>query len=541
VVSADYVIVGAGSAGCATARRLAESGASVLLLEAGKREDKGLLKSLLDLPGGVSVLLSTPELKKYVDWGYKSVPQTGAWGRTIPMTRGKVVGGSSSVNGMLFVRGNRVNFDDWAASGCDGWSYDDVLPVFKRLEDWEDGETAVRGAGGPIKVRRQRDLTGAAQSFLDAAPSRLGVPVLDDYNGPSQEGVGVAQLSAADGHRYSTALGYLRTDPLPNLVVVTGVRATRIVLAGSRATGVEVVGSDGEQQTIGATREVIVAAGAYDSPKLLMLSGIGPAEHLHKHAIDVVADLPVGDNLHDHLFVPVANRMDSAVRRPTPAYFLRGLAQARATRKGWAAGSQFDVLGFVRSSSATTAPDLQLHVLYWVYPFPNQDGAKAVRPPTTRPGLTVLPTLIYPESRGTIRLAGPDPSLPPLIDPGYLTAGKDADVLLEGIAMTREALDGLGDSTGEVVPGRDYADPAAIRRILPNIVHSVYHPVGSCRMGPDLDSRAVVDPQLRVRGFEGLRVADASIMPSIVGGNTNAASIMIGERCADFVLKGAAS
>ncbi len=535
MVTADYVIVGAGSAGCAVARRLAESGAAVMLLEAGKREDKGPLKSLLDIPGGVSVLLSTPQLKRHVDWGYKSVPQTSALDRTIPLTRGKLVGGSSSVNGMIFVRGNRQNFDDWAADGCTGWSYEDVLPAFKRLEDWEDGASDLRGADGPIKVRRQRDITGAAESFLAATPERLGVPVLDDYNGASQEGVGVAQLSADGGHRYSTARGYLRTDPLPNLVVVTGVQATRVLIAHGRATGVELVGADGNRQTVHATREVIVAAGAYDSPKLLMLSGIGPAGHLRHHGIDVIADLPVGENLHDHLFVPISNQMDSAVRRPTPAYFLRGLASARMTRKGWATGSQFDLLGFVRSSRATTVPDLQLHVLYWVYPFPNQDGAKAVRPPTTRPGLTVLPTLIYPESRGTIRLASSDPSVAPLIDPGYLTNPRDTEVLVEGIAMTREVLAGLGDSTGEVVPGPDYTDDAELRRVLPNIVHSVYHPVGSCRMGSD--ERAVVDPELRVRGIDGLRVADASVMPSIVGGNTNAASIMVGERCAELVLR----
>jgi choline dehydrogenase-like flavoprotein len=319
------------------------------------------------------------------------------------------------------------------------------------------------------------------------------------------------------------------------VVVVTGVQATRVVIEGMRATGVELVGTDGDRQTVHATREVIVAAGAYDSPKLLMLSGIGPAGHLRHHGIDVVADLPVGENLHDHLFVPISNQMDSAVRRPTPAYFLRGLANARMTRKGWATGSQFDLLGFVRSSRATTVPDLQLHVLYWVYPFPNQDGAKAVRPPTTRPGLTVLPTLIYPESRGTIRLASSDPSVAPLIDPGYLTNPRDTEVLVEGIAMTREVLAGLGDSTGEVVPGPDYTDDAELRRVLPNIVHSVYPPVGSCRMGSD--ERAVVDPELRVRGIDGLRVADASVMPSIVGGNTNAASIMVGERCAELVLR----
>ncbi|NVI89038.1 GMC family oxidoreductase N-terminal domain-containing protein [Actinomadura sp. BRA 177] len=534
MVRADYVVVGAGSAGCAVARRLAESGASVVVLEAGGRDTARGVKNLLEIPGAVAVMLSTPQLKKLVDWGYKSVPQTSAWGRVIPQTRGRVLGGSSSVNGMLFVRGNRQNFDDWAADGAEGWSYEDVLPAFKRLEDWEDGAGELRGAGGPVKVRRQKDLTEASRSFIDAATDRLAVPFLDDYNGPEQEGVGVFQLSADRGVRYSAARAYLRTDPPDNLLVLTDADAARIVLSGGRATGVEVVGADGERQVIAADREVIVSAGVFGSPKLLQLSGIGPAALLRQHGIEVVSDLPVGDNLHDHLFVPVSFRMDSALRRPTPAYFMRGLARARLHRLGWASGSQFEATGFVRSSLSGAIPDLQLHALYWVYPFPNQDGDKAVRPPTSKPGLSVFPTLIYPESRGTVRIAGPDPALPPLIDPAYLTAGKDAEVLMEGISIVREVMAGTGDNQGEIRPGPDYTDSAELRRFLPNIVHSVYHPVGTCRIGSD--ERAVVDPQLRVRGVEGLRVADASVMPSVTGGNTNAPSIMIGERCADLVL-----
>ncbi|WP_030167420.1 GMC family oxidoreductase [Spirillospora albida] len=534
MVRADYVVVGAGSAGCAVARRLAESGASVAVVEAGGRDTARGVKNLLEIPGAVAVMLSTPQLKRLVDWGYKSVPQTSAWGRVIPQTRGRVLGGSSSVNGMLFVRGHRRNFDDWAADGAAGWAYDDVLPAFKRLEDWEDGGGGVRGAGGPVRVRRQKDLTEASRGFIDAAAERLAVPFLDDYNGPEQEGVGVFQLSADRGVRYSASRAYLRTDPPDNLLVLTGATATRLVLSGSRATGVEVVGADGDRQVIAADREVIVSAGVFGSPKLLQLSGIGPAEHLRRHGIDVVSDLPVGDNLHDHLFVPVSFRMDSALRRPTPAYFLRGLAQARLRRSGWASGSQFEATAFVRTSLSGAIPDLQVMALYWVYPFPNQDGDKPVRPPTTRPGLSVFPTLIYPESRGTVRLAGPDPSLPPLIDPAYLSAGKDADVLLEGISIARQVMAGTGDNRGEIRPGPEYTDPAELRRFLPNIVHSVYHPVGTCRMGSD--ERAVVDPRLRVLGVDNLRVADASVMPTVTGGNTNAPSIMIGERCADLVL-----
>ncbi|KHO25328.1 GMC family oxidoreductase N-terminal domain-containing protein [Mycolicibacterium setense] len=537
MVAADYVVVGAGSAGCAVARRLAESGASVVVLEAGGSDTAFGVRNLIEIPGAVAVMLSTPQLKKLVDWGYKSVPQTAALGRVMPQPRGKVLGGSSSVNGMLFVRGNRRNFDDWAADGAPGWSYDEVLPAFKRMEDWEDGGDEVRGAGGPVKVRRQRDLTPASQSFLDSAPDRLGVRRLDDYNGAEQEGIGVMQLSADAGARYSSSRAYLRADPPENLLVLTRARATRVVLAGSRAVGVEVVGADGERQVIRADREVIVSAGAFDSPKLLMLSGIGPAAHLRQHGIETVSDLPVGENLHDHLFVPVGFQMKSALRRPTPAYFMRGLARARLRRSGWATGAQFEVTGFVRSSGAKSVPDLQLLALYWLYPFPNQDNEGAVRPPTTKPGLSVFPALIYPESRGTVRLAGSDPMLAPLIDPAYLQADKDAEVLLEGIAMVREAMAGVGDSTGEIVPGPAYSDPAELRRILPNIVHTEYHPVGTCRMGSD--ERAVVDPQLRVRGIEGLRVADASIMPTVTGGNTNAPSMMIGERCAEFVLAGA--
>jgi len=363
----------------------------------------------------------------------------------------------------------------------------------------------------------------------------MGVSVIDDYNGKEQEGFGVIQLSAADSQRYSTARAYLRNPP-ESLKVLIKSHVTKVVIEGSRATGVEVVGSDKQRRVIRAGREVILTGGTFGSPHVLMLSGIGHADHLRAHGIDVKADLPVGDNLHDHLYVPVSFRMESAVRRPTPLYFLRGMAQAKLAKKGWATGSQFESSGWVRSSHAGEIPDLQMHVLYWIYPTPNQDADVPVRPPTTRPGLCILPTLIYPESRGTLRLASADPFAAPLIDPAYLREDKDTEVLLDGIKLVREAMAGLGDNEGEVGPGPDYASDAEMRKVLPNYVHSVYHPVGTCRMGTD--ERAVVDPHLKVLGIDGLRVADASVMPSVVGGNTNAATIMIGERTAELILAG---
>ncbi len=365
MTEADYVVVGAGSAGCAVARRLAESGASVVLLEAGGVDNKGWAKMLFQIPGAINVMHSTPQLKKLFDWGYKSTPQRNALDRKIPMTCGRVLGGSSSVNGMLFVRGNKKNFDDWAAEGCKGWAYDDVLPYFKRMEDWEDGASKLRGSGGPIKVTRQHIITDAARAFMDATATRLGLPKLDDYNGESQEGVAVFQQSASKGLRYSTSKGYLHEDPLPNLTVFTDATVTKVVIEGSRATGVETLVKGGKQ-VIGASREVVVSAGAYGSPQILQLSGIGPAAHLKGHGIAVNADLPVGDNLHDHLFVPLSFKMKSALRKPTAPYFMRGLAAERVhPGSSWAAGSSFESVAFVRTSRAREIPDLQLLSLYW--------------------------------------------------------------------------------------------------------------------------------------------------------------------------------
>jgi choline dehydrogenase-like flavoprotein len=531
--TADYVVAGAGSAGCVLARRLAESGASVILLEAGGPDRTMLVRK----PGMIAILHNVPALKKRLDWGSYTVPQAHALGRKIPQPRGRVLGGSGSINGMVYVRGNQRNYDDWAEAGCKGWSFRDVLPSFRRMEDWEDGQSEWRGGGGPIRVTRQRDLTGASEKFIDAMAGAAGVARIDDYNGASQEGVAVMQQNAAGGLRYSSSVGYLDHHDLPGLTILTRTRVNRIVIEGGRAVGVEIATETG-RETVRAAKEVIVSAGVFGSPQLLMLSGVGPAAHLREHGIDVVADLPVGDNLHDHMFVPLTYVMKTARNRGTTPYFVRGTLSEMVRGNTWMGRSVFEVVGFVRSSMAGPVPDIQIHALPWSYPFPNQD-APIRHKVDKRSALTIFSTLIYPKSRGTLRLASADPAAHPLIDPGYLTEPDDAAVLLDGIELIREAMRGkqiAGDVELELSPGPDYPDRAALAAEVPNRATSVYHAVGTCRMG--IDERAVVDPALRVLGVEGLRVADASVMPSIPGGNTNAPSMMIGEHCAGILLGG---
>ena len=531
--SADYIVAGAGSAGCVLARRLAQTGASVILLEAGGPDRTRLVRK----PGMIAIFHNVPALKKRLDWGYYTAPQASALGRKIPQPRGRVLGGSGSINGMLFVRGNRKNYDDWAADGCPGWSYENVLSSFKRMEDWEDGETALRGSGGPVKVTRQKDLTSASQAFIEALAATAGVKKIDDYNGESQEGAAVFQQNASGGLRYSSSVGYLDQHGLPNLTVTTRAVITRVIIANGRATGVEVVTETGPA-TITASREVILCAGVYGSAQLLMLSGVGPAEHLRQHGIGVAADLPVGDNLHDHMFVPMTYCMTSARNRGTTPYFAGGVLAEAVRGDTWMGRTVFEAVGFVRSPHAGQIPDIQVHALPWSYPFPNQDSP-ARQKVDKRCALTIMPTLIYPKSRGTLRLASADPADAPVIDPGYLTEPDDSRLLLDGIELVREVMASTiiaGQVSLELNPGPGFPDRAALAKELPNRATSVYHAVGTCRMGTD--DRAVVDPQLRVRGIEGLRVADASIMPSITGGNTNAPAMMIGEHCATLMAPG---
>ena len=529
----DYIVVGAGSSGAVIAGRMSQTpSCRVLLLEAGISDRTRLCV----VPGMVSIIHTTPQVKKKFDWGYKTTPQRAGAERRIPYVRGKVMGGSSAINGMVYVRGNRKNYDAWEAEGCGGWGYADALRCFKRLEDWEGGENEYRGAGGPVKCTASRDIVPASVELMHAIAETCGVPVLDDYNGASQEGVGPCQMNAAGGRRYSSSEAYIEpARRRTNLSVRLGATVLRVVIEGTRAVGVEVL-EGGQRRVIRAAREVILSAGVIGSAQILMLSGVGPAEDLRSHGIRAVVDLPVGRNLHDHVFVPMTFIAPGAVHRGTPLHFFGGMLAEAIKGNTWFGRTVFDLLAFVRSSRAAGGiPDMQIHCLPWAYPSPNQDAP--VRPVVdTRPALTVMPTLIYPKSRGELRLLSADPLAPPHIDPHFCEEPDDVRHLIEGMQMVRQIMASprmKAVVTGELHPGAEAASDDALRGALPMRIHTVYHPVGTCRMG--VDERAVVDPALRVRGVERLRVADASIMPSITGGNTNIPSVMIGERCVELL------
>lgn len=529
----DYIVVGAGSAGCVIAARLTEDpDCRVLLIEAG-RSDRS---SFCTKPGMISVVHTVPQVKRKFDWGYYTKPGAPTIDRKIPYTRGKVMGGSSAINGMLFVRGNRSNFDDWAAEGCEGWSFDEVLPYFKRLESYEGGDDALRGRTGPVQVTKQADVTPASEAFVHAIAETCGVDIIDDYNGATQEGASYFQASHKDGVRYSTSEAYIEPNRgRPNLEVRIGQQVSRVLIENGRAVGVELFDKKGRVVTERTSGEVVLSAGVVGTPQILMLSGIGPASELGRHGIEVVSDLPVGENLHDHMFFPLVFLAPKAIHRGTATHFFGGMIKERFSPGTWFGKTVFESVGFVKTSPSQRLPNLQIHSLPWAYPAPNQDAP--VRPKVDkRPALTVLPTLIYPESRGTVTLRSAKAEDAPVIDPGFLREPADAKFLLDGIALVREIMASgpiKGMVTGELEPGPAFFERANLERELPNRVCTVYHPVGTCRMG--VDERAVVDPSLRVQGVDGLRVADAAIMPSVTGGNTNAPCIMIGEKCADLL------
>ncbi len=532
----DTIIVGGGSAGCALAGRLSEDpGHRVALIEAGPA-DRSVL---IHCPGGLAVMA------KYQlnGWGYHTVPQPGLHGRRGYQPRGKVMGGSSSINAMIYARGHARDYDDWAAQGNPGWSFQDVLPYFKRSEHNERGADDWHGQGGPLNVMDLRSPNPFLPHFLEAG-RQAGYPINDDFNGPQQEGIGVYQVTHRNGERFSAAKAYV-TPHLgrSNLQVFTDSLTSRVLTevrdGQVRATGVELRGQGGrgvpQQLMLKPGGEVVLSAGAFGSPQLLMLSGIGPADHLREHGIAVVRDLPgVGANLHDHpdvvMVVNAPQVTDLFGLSLTGAWnMLKGIGEWRRSRSGMLTTNFAEAGGFIRSAADEPIPDLQLH---FVVGKLVDHGRKTV----FGHGYSCHVCLLRPRSRGSLRLASADPQVAPLIDPAFLQDPDDLRRLVQGFKLTRELLSqpALARRGGrESAASAEARSDAQIEQFIRHHADTIYHPVGTCRMGPD--EGAVVDARLRVHGVSGLRVVDASIMPSVVGGNTNAPSMMIAEKAADMI------
>ena len=522
----DYIIVGAGSAGSAVAHRLSANPAHrVLLLEAGPPSHP-----MSRFPFGARSLIANP----LANWCYSSEPEASTNGRRIPVPRGKLLGGSSSINGLVFVRGQAQDYNTWAQMGNRGWSYEDVLPVFKRLESYEGGgDDEFRGREGPLRVTYP-DEKGPLYDALIEAAGQIGIPHVADYNGASQEGISMSQATIAAGRRMSTAYCYL--DPIKNrrnLTIVTDALTEGLVLDGKRCTGVR-FSVDGQVREARATHEVVVSAGAINSPQLLELSGIGQPERLQNLGIEVRHALNgVGENLRDHY----APRTRWAVGTPNITYNdrARGIKLAGQalryllTRKGLMGIPSAPMRAFVRSREGLEAPDV---LLGWV-PLLYETGYKLSR----QQGFTCYAHVMRPESKGTIHITSPDPRTPPAINFNFLSAAPDAEITIRAIRIARAlntapAMQAI--QTTEIAPGAEKESDEDILQWVKEAGETTYHPVGTCKMGPD--DMAVVDDHLRVRGIEGLRIADASIMPTLISGNTNAPSIMIGEKAAEMIL-----
>jgi choline dehydrogenase len=523
----DYVIVGGGSAGCVLGARLAEDpGVRVLLLEAGPTPDAVQ----------ISVPAAYPRLfRSRYDWNFVTLPQERADGRAIYWPRGRVLGGSSALNAMIYIRGNRNDYDAWRDEfGCTGWGYRELLPYFLRAEDNQRGASPYHGTGGPLAVQDLRYKSGHGRHFV-AAASRRGAVENDDFNGPAQDGVGFYQVTQRDGRRCSVADAYLARKP-DNLTIITNALATGLLIEGGRAAGVT-YRYGGRDETARAQAEVILAAGAIGSPQLLMLSGIGPADDLREHGIYVIADNPaVGANLMDHPMVPVL-WSTPGVKGLWESTGNAGFARWRVTRKGPLTSNIAEAGGFARSDPRLTAPDLQWQVL--PAGFMEQGLTDAARR-----AMTVLVGLVDVASRGRMKLASRDPRHRPAIDPGYLSDVRDLSALAVGVRMARDYGTAAPLSkicATELAPGDGVHTDHEVRDYIRGALVSNYHPAGTCAMGGDDQAArsrqpSVVDPMLRVRGVDGLRVVDASVMPALPRGNTNAPVIAIAERAADLIV-----
>jgi choline dehydrogenase len=523
----DFIIVGAGSAGCVLANRLSASGRhSVLLIEAGGRDRS----PWIHIPLGYGKHFNDPA----VNWMYSSAPNPAAGGRKIAQPRGKVLGGSSSINGLVYIRGQREDYDHWRQLGNPGWSFDEVLPYFIRSEDNERGSDGYHGSGGELAVSDAPDGYALVDDFIAAAVA-CGHRRNPDFNGADQEGFGHVQMTARRGRRASAAVAFLRpARGRANLKVVTRAHATRVLIENRRAAGV-LWRRAGREQRAHARAEVILAGGAINSPQLLQLSGIGPAALLKRHGIEVVADMPeVGANLQDHY----NGRLIYRVRRAetlndvmkSPWRKLREGLRYVLLRKGFLNMGSSLAAGFLRSSPDVASPDIQLGIVLF-------STDRAGDPLHEFSGISILVRQLRPQSRGEVVIDSPDPMAAPLIRPNYLSAAKDLDDLVAGMFAARKIMETPPVSNqliGEHDPGRKIESEAEMANFLRERGGISFHPVGTCRMGAD--AGAVVDERLRVRAVEGLRVVDASIMPTLVSGNTNAPAMMIGEKGAAMIL-----